>query len=233
VPSIGPRPPHHVVPGPIEGTDVRIDAAGGVDIPSDGQPHTIAVRAWPATLDVAYIAVPRHDPRAFRRVTARIEYARALLPGPVDVYVGGKLELASPWAGSPGRGELVIGLGAEDGLKLVRNVRYGEEGAGMFGGSRRMTTTIEVSVASSLPHPVQLELLERIPVPLDGKEIAVEFIRALPEAERYKGGPNGPILAGGRRQLLEIPPGGVAEAALSYAITIAGRDQLVGGDRRG
>jgi hypothetical protein len=141
--SGAPMPPHHVLPAPIGGSDVRIDAVGRVDVPSDGLPHTVAVETWPVDLDVAYRAVPRLDPRAFRQVTATVPYERPLLPGPVEVYVDGRLELASPWAGSGGRGKLEIGLGAEDRLKLVRNVRYREETAGLFGGSRRLFTTVE------------------------------------------------------------------------------------------
>lgn len=228
-----PLPPHHVLPGPVEGADVSICAVGAVDIPSDGLPHSVAVEAWAAEIHVAYRAVPRHDPRAFRRVTAEIDYPRPLLPGPVDVYVGGQLELTSPWAGSPGAGRLRIGLGAEDRIKLVRNVRYHEEAAGVFGGSRRLHTTVEVEIASSLPAAAQLEILERIPVALDRKELWVEVTDAVPPAQVYEGEPDGPILKGGRAQRVEVDAHGEARAILSYAVTLGGRDELVGGDRRG
>lgn len=228
-----PLPPHHVLPGPIEGADVSIEAVGEVDVPSDGLPHSMAVEAWAAEIGVAYRAVPRHDPRAFRRVTATIDYPRPLLPGPVDVYVGGQLELTSPWAGSPGAGRLQIGLGAEDRLKLVRNVRYHEESAGVFGGSRRLHTTIEVEVASSLPDAAQIEILERIPVALQDKELSVEITEASPPAGVYEGEPDGPILKGGRAQRLELDAGGRATATLAYAVTLGARDELVGGDQRG
>ncbi|MEZ4235841.1 MAG: DUF4139 domain-containing protein [Myxococcota bacterium] len=225
-------PPHHVLPGPIAGTDVRIDAQGTVDLASDGLPHSVSVEAWPATLEVAYRAVPREDARAYRRVTARIGHERALLPGPVDVYVAGKLELTSPWAGSEGRGVLVLGLGVEDRLKLVRNVRYSEVSAGVFGGSRRLQTEIEVEVASEIERPVAIDLLERVPVAADDK-VAVEQTEASPPAEVYKGEVEGRILAGGRRQHLEVPAGGTAKAVLTYAVTLGSKDEIVGGDRRG
>jgi hypothetical protein len=233
--AVGARalPPHHVVPGPVQGNDVRIDAQGAVDVPSDGLPHSVAVEAWPADLEVSYRTVPRADPRAFRRVAARLQYDRALLPGPVDVYVGGKLELTSPWPGSAGRGVLRIGLGAEDRLKVVRNVRYTEASAGVFGGSRRLQTDIEVKLASSLGRPVSVEILERLPVPLDGREVTVEQTEASPLADPYEGEADGPILTGGRRQVVEVPPGGEARAVLGYAVTLGSKDEIVGGDRRG
>jgi hypothetical protein len=228
-----PLPPSPVLPGPIGGSEVLIEAAGAVDLPSDGRSHTIAVESWLAELSVAYRAVPRHDLRAFRMVTAKVSYPHPLLPGPVDVYVDGRLELTSPWSGSPGRGELKLGLGAEDRIKLARNVRYHEESAGMLGGSRRLVTRIEVKVASALGQLVKLELLERLPVPLEPQRVTIDLIEGSPAAHPYAGEPDGPILKGGRRQVLELPPEEERTAVLSYGVTLNKGEELVGGDRRG
>jgi hypothetical protein len=228
-----PLPPSHVLPGAIGGSEALIEAAGTVDLPSDGRSHTVAVQAWAAELSVSYRAVPRHDLRAFRLVTAKVSYPHPLLPGPVDVYVDGRLELTSPWAGSPGRGELKLGLGAEDRLKLARNVRYHEESAGLLGGSRKLVTRIEIKVASSMGQAVKLELLERLPVPSDAQKVVIESIEASPAAYPYTGEPDGPILKGGRRQVLELPPGEERAAVLAYAVTLAKGEELVGGERRG
>ncbi|MCA9492301.1 MAG: DUF4139 domain-containing protein [Myxococcales bacterium] len=226
-------PPQHSRPAPLEGSDVRFDADGDVDLPSDGRFHSVAVRTWDASLSVGYRAVPRTDPRAFRRVVATIEHAGALLPGPVDVYVDGRLELVAPWGGTPGRGKLLLGLGPEDRIRLVRNVRYREESAGVFGGSRRLHTSIEVQLASSLQRPVRVELLERLPVPADGKDPTVEQTEASPVARAWEGEPGEPILKGGRVQVVELSPGGEGRAVLSYTVTLGSKDELVGGDRRG
>lgn len=228
-----PLPPQHSRPAPLQGSEVRFDADGSVDLPSDGRFHSVAVRTWTASLSVGYRAVPRSDPRAFRRVEASIEHAGALLPGPVDVYVDGRLELVAPWSGTPGRGKLLLGLGPEDRIRLVRNVRYREESAGVFGGSRRLHTSIEVQLASSLQRPVKVELLERLPVPADGKDPAVEQTEASPVARAYEGEPGEALLKGGRVQVVELSPGGEGRAVLSYAVTLGSKDELVGGDRRG
>jgi hypothetical protein len=103
----------------------------------------------------------------------------------------------------------------------------------VFGGSRRLQTDVEVKIASSLPRPVSIEILERLPVPLDGKDVAVEQTEASPVADPYTGEPDGVILAGGRRQVLEVAPGGEARAVLGYAVTLGAREEIVGGDRRG
>jgi hypothetical protein len=227
-------PPHHVLAGPIQGNDRVFPVDGRVDLPADGHLHSVAVSAWPAALSVSYRAVPRHDPRSFRLVEVRLEGAQgSLLPGPVDVLVGGRLELSTPWTGSAGRGQLRIGLGAEDRLRVVRNVRYKEESAGIFGGSRRLLTHVEVQVASGLPVPVRLEVVERIPVPADKETLTVELTEASPVAEVWRGEVDGPVLKGARVQRLDVPPGGEARAVLGYAVTLGAKDELVGGDRRG
>lgn len=227
-------PPHHTLAAPVQGEDRVFAVEGRVDLPADGHLHSVAVAAWPATLAVSYRAVPRLDPRAFRLVDARLEGAAgALLPGPVDVLVDGRLELTTGWTGSAGRGQLRIGLGAEDRLKVARNVRYQEESAGLFGGSRRITTRIDVVVASALPTPARVELLDRIPVPAERETLAVEITESSPVAEAWKGEPDAPAPKGLRAQRVEVPPGGEARAILAYAVTLGAKDELVGGDRRG
>jgi hypothetical protein len=204
-----------------------------VDLPSDGGFHSVALRSWEASLTVSYRSVPRHDPRVFRRVEATIGPAGALLPGPVDVVVDGRLELTAPWEGSSGRGVLQLGLGAEDRLRVARNVRNREESAGIFGQQRRLFTTVEVDVASSLQRPVRVELLDRLPVAAAGSSIAVEVVEASPPAREHPGEPGGPILKGGRSQVVELPPGGEARATWTWSITMSSKEELEGGDRRG
>jgi hypothetical protein len=80
---------------------------------------------------------------------------------------------------------------------------------------------------------VSVEVLERVPVPLKGSEVAVEVVEALPPVHPYRGEPDGPILDGGRRQRLEVAPGAEVRATLTFAITLGAKDELVGGDRRG
>jgi hypothetical protein len=229
-----PWPPGHVVAGPVSGNDRVFAVDGEVDLPADGHLHRVAVTSWPASLAVSYRAVPRQDPRAWRLVDARLEGGQgSLLPGPVEVLVGGRLELTTPWAGSAGRGHLRLGLGPEDRLKIARNVRYKDESAGLFGGSRRISTHVEVQVASALPSAVRVELLDRLPVPADKETLTVELTEASPTADPWKGDGERPAPKGGRVQRLEVPAGGEARAVFAYAVTVAARDELVGGDHRG
>jgi len=226
-----PLPPHHVLPGPLEGADFRWDAQDTVDIVSDGHFHSVGVFTRPLELAIGYRVVPQLDTRAFRNVTARLAEAVPLLPGPVDVFVGGALEITTPWKGSAPGASLELGLGPEDRIRVARNVRHREESGGLFRGARRLHTEIDVQFASSLSRAAELEVLGRTPVAgMDGVE--VELVDSKPTAEPWKGDPDGPILKGGLRQVVTLSPGGEATATLHYAITLSARDEITGGDRR-
>ena len=224
-------PPHHVLPGPVEGADFRFDALDRVSLPSDGRFHKVALFTEPVELEVRYRTVPRMDSRAFRLVRASLASATPLLPGPADVYVDGSLELTAAWRGTPGRGHLEMGLGVEDRIRVIRNTRHDEESAGMFGGSRRLLTEVEVEVASSLSREVRVEVCERVPVAGED-DVRVELRDCDPAPLEWAGTRDGPILRGGKVQTLTVPAGGKTRALLRYAITLGSREEIVGGDRR-
>jgi hypothetical protein len=228
----GGPPSQHVLPGPIEGADFRFEAGEAVEVASDGRWHSVVLVHDTLELDVRYRTVPRLDTRAFRSVRARMSRATPLLPGPVDVHVDGALVLTAPWKGSARGGELVMGLGVEEGLRVVRNVRYREEKAGLMSTYRRVSTEVEVEIASSLSRAAEVEVLERAPVSKSA-EITVEIGGGSPPAQPFSGDEGDPILEGGRRQVLQIAPGGKGVAKLDWGVTISAKQELVGGDRRG
>lgn len=225
-------PRHHAVPDAIEGVYASFTADAPLDVPSAARFNAVALREVPLELAVSYRAVPREDPRVFRVATARLTERLALTPGPMDVFVAGSLLLTLPWQGAAGGAEVRVDLGPDDALKLARNVRYREETAGLLRGDRRLFTRIEVRLSSSLPRPVSVELLERVPVSRDDG-VKVELVEAAPSLEVYEGEPRGARLEGGRRQRVQVPASGEGMAALEYAVTLSNKQELMGGDRRG
>lgn len=225
-------PPNHVLPGPIAGHDVVHEAPGRVSIPSDARFHAISVFTEEATARIRYHAVPRHETAVFREVVAALPRAGALLPGPIEATIEGDLVLTTRFAGAGGDKEIRFGLGREDRLTVARNVRYHEESAGLLGGSRKFTTTIEVQLASALQHNVSVEVFERIPVPVNN-DFEFDIVEHRPRSERWEGQADGPVLKGARRQRVHIPSGGRGTATLAYSVTLSNREELSGGDRRG
>ena len=227
-----PLPPHHVHLPSDRGPDYRFDVVGRCDIPSDGRWHGVSLQAHALDLAVSYRAIPREDPRVFRTVTATMDEGLPLLPGPVDVYVAGRLEVTTPWKGSGQDAPITLGLGPEDGLRVARNVRYREESTGLFGGGRRIHTEVDVTVASSLAREVVVELLDRLPV-ADDDSVAVSLESGEPTASPWTGDEDGPVLKGGLKQSLRLAPGGEAKATLHWHMSVGSKYEVAGGERRG
>ncbi|MGA9378611.1 MAG: mucoidy inhibitor MuiA family protein, partial [Phormidium sp.] len=67
--------------------DYAYSADGRIDIPSDGQFHSVALTTKTTDVDVRYIVVPREDTNVFRIAQLRNPLSAPLLSGPADVYV--------------------------------------------------------------------------------------------------------------------------------------------------
>lgn len=227
-----PMPAHHVRPSDRTGADFRYAMDGRADIPADGQWHSVSLLSEALELRVDYRLIAREDPRVFRSLSATMVSALPLLPGPVDVYVGGRLELTTPWQGSGQDSPIQLGLGPEDAVRVARNVRYREETTGLFGGGRRVHTHVELTVASSLPREISVDVFDRIPVAADDS-VAIALESAEPTASPWDGEGNGPLLRGGLRQELHIPPGGESKATLHWHMSIGAKYEVDGGERRG
>lgn len=235
-------PDRHVLPsanglatGAHRGAEVALTAADRVCVPSDGRVHAVVVASWPATVQISYRAVPRNDLRVYRRAKVVVEYDRPLLAGPVEVEVDGRAQHVSPWPGSEGRSELEVPFGPEERVTLTREVRYRDEAEpeADSAGRRRTYTSIEIALASRLPRPVTIDVLERVPVPHGGSELLVEVTEAFPAALPHSGDANGPVLKGGRIQQITLAPGASARAVFGYAVTMSSAAEIVGGSRRG
>ena len=57
-----------------------------------------------------------------------------LLDGPIDVYVGDDFLTTGAVSDVPPGGELRLGLGVEQGIKVARNARFREKTGGLMGG---------------------------------------------------------------------------------------------------
>ncbi|MFT6146518.1 MAG: hypothetical protein ACJAZO_004599 [Myxococcota bacterium] len=230
--AVLPVPAHHSRPSVRTGADFRYEMEGRADIPADSQWHSVSLVSEPLELRVQYRLIAREDPRVFRSLSATMVSAFPLLPGPVDVYVGGRLELTTPWQGSGQDSPIELGLGPEDAIRVARNVRYREESTGLFGGGRRVHAEVELTVASSLPREISVEVFDRIPVAGDDS-VVVLLESAEPTASPWSGEPGGPALRGGLRQQLHIPPGGESKATLHWHMSIGSKYEVDGGERRG
>jgi hypothetical protein len=209
----------------------RYDAAARGTVPSDGVPHLVPVVTAQAPMRATFRTLPRESPEVFREAQFTNPFDAPLLAGPVQVYVDHSL-LATTGLERVGKGGVVkVGLGVEPRLRVARNVQAQEGSSGLLGGATVVQETIRIELASSLGHPVEVEVLERYPVS-DDKQITVERLQATPEAQPYDQSERGEPVRGGLRWAVALPPGGSARLEHGFRITLPAKFELTGGNRR-
>ncbi|MBX3460435.1 MAG: DUF4139 domain-containing protein [Planctomycetes bacterium] len=210
--------------------DHQFEATTAVEIPCDGVAHRIRLLSKPAKSRMRMRCVPLADERVFREVELENPLEAPLLPGPVDVFMDGAL-LITAHVGAVDRGGTVrFGLGEEQRVSVVRNMRATEETKGLIGGKSAVLHHLSIEAASSLAAEVELELIERVPV--TGKEVTVDAVSSSPKAEPYKQEERGFPVKGGVRWLIKLPPGGKQELQLKYTLVFDKDYEVEGGNRR-
>lgn len=211
--------------------DHRYDAEGSVDVPSDAHPHRVSLASAEAHTQSRYRAVPLETPEVYREVLMRNPFDAPILDGPVDVYVDGSLLVTSEVGRIDVGGELRVGLGVEERIRISRNVQVDEETTGLLGGTTAVHHTVDVEVRSSLGFAADLEVLDRIP-DTDEKNMEVKLVHASPRAEEYSQAERGTPIRGGLIWHLRPEAGGQVKISYGYRITLPSKNEVVGGNRR-
>ncbi|MEZ4339955.1 MAG: DUF4139 domain-containing protein [Sandaracinaceae bacterium] len=214
------------------GFDYVYRAGGRLDAPSDGAFHNLGLTADEGEARARFVVVPRESRDAFRFVELDNPLDAPLLPGPVDVFVGGDFLMTSRLEEVPEGGVLRLGLGVEQRLKVSRNARFSEKSGGLMGGKLDLLHAVEVELENHLPREALVEVRERLPTIADDEDdIKIEEGAVDPPWEVWEPDEQ-PELAGGRRWRLTIPPSEKRTLSAAYAIRIASKHELVGGNRR-
>jgi len=201
------------------------------EIPSDGRSHRIRVAHGDGFSTQRCRTVPREAPEVYRELSLKNPFPWAILDGPADVYVDGGLVATTSLGRLDCGGESRVGLGVEERIKVVRNVRVEEEALGLLGGTTAVNHFVSIEVASSLGRKVLVEVLDRLPC-TDDKDIEIKMQQARPSSKQYTQEENGSPVRGGMIWSLEIPPGGKETIEYKYRITLSSKSELVGGNRR-
>lgn len=216
--------------------DYAYATEGAVDVRADGAWHSIPVTAKPGSAKLRHVAVPRAQAAVFRVAELGNPFPGPLLPGPVDVYDHGRYLVTSEVDFTPPGTTIEIGLGVDPQLKIARNTEYREEATGMLRGGLRLHHAISIDVENLSPRAAKLEVRERVPVTREGDDdVEVVVSRVEPAWERWSpdaGAPREQRLRGAFRWKLEIPAGAKQTLRAAYEVRIAGKNELVGGNRR-
>lgn len=155
-----------------------------VAVPADGTAHraTVAVFELDSTLD--YVTAPVLAEEAQLRATVTNGSPHTLLPGAASVFHGpdfvGTTKLDT-WA--PGE-EVELALGIDDRVRIERTLVRRTATKVTLGSTRRREAEYRITVANHTPRPIDVTVLDQLPVARD-EQITVKELRAEPvPAER-------------------------------------------------
>ena len=211
--------------------DHRYDSDGTCEVASNGATHRVSVTSAKATSRPVLRTVPREQSEVFREVMMVNPFDSPLLTGPVDVFIDGALLRTSVLKSVDRGGQLWLGLGPEDRVRVARNVRMEETTHGLLGGTTRVQHDVDIELASALGMPMEVVVIDRIPV-TDDKEVEVKLTSASPEPKEFDQVNRGHPIRGGLSWTVEIPPGGTANIRFGYSVELGTKLELVGGNRR-
>ena len=216
--------------------DYAFAGDGKVDIKSDAAWHSIALTARSGKAKLRHVAVPREQADVFRVAAITNPFDGPLLPGPIDVYDRGQFLVTSDVDYTPPGGTVDIGLGVDPAVKIARNVEFHEEAAGMLRGALRLIHAITIDVENLSPRAIDLEVRERVPVTREGDDdVEVTLGKVDPAWDHWTPDPDAPRelrLRGAYRWQLELPATAKKLLRANYEVKIAGKHELVGGNRR-
>ncbi len=213
--------------------DFAYEADGVVEVTADGGFHSVALGDRQSEARMRYIAVPREELSVYRVAMLQNPIPAPLLPGPAEIYVGGEYVLTTRLPTVPARGELKLGLGVEQAIKIARNTRFNEVRSGeKVVAMSELVHDIDVDVVNHLERDIEIEVRERVPVPATGAEVVVEELRVEPPWQPYDQEERGQPIDGGRRWEVTVPQGGRQKLAARYVVKIYANNEVVGGNRR-
>ena len=223
--------PRHRFAQTEDGFDYAYEVLGTADVPSDTRDRSLPIAAESSGAAPRYVAVPRETADVFRTVTFENPLPAPLLTGPIDVYVAGTylttVDLKTTVAG----GQVRLGLGVEQAIKISRNVRYEEQAAGLIRGSRDLVHAIEIELANNLSRDATIEVRERVPVAEErDDDVKVTVDEVQPDWQPYE--QDDEVLRGGYRWKVQVPASDTKQLTAKYTIRIKAGEELIGGNRR-
>ena len=146
------------------GASVTFRLAQSASIPSDGTPHKVNVAAleWSPQLD--FISVPKLAEAAYRRakIVNRSEYL--LLPGQINLFVGGDYIGAAAIDRVAPNEEFELALGVDDRVVVKRELKAREVDKKLLADRRRIRAGYEIDLQNLHERPIDLEVHDQFPV---------------------------------------------------------------------
>ncbi len=224
-------PPGHDSPGLWQGFAHAYTAEQPVSLPSDGSFHNLPLLQRQAATELRFVTVPRESLEVFRFVSFRNPLPAPMPRGPADIYLGADYLVSSQVHTVAPGGLAELGLGVEQAIKVARNTSFQEQTSGMLGGTLNLEHGIDIEVANHLDEPAAIEVRERLPISREGdEEITVELTKVEPPWRDFE--QQRRAIDGAYCWRLTTPPGKKEQLKLCYRVSLAAKQELIGGNRR-
>lgn len=211
--------------------DHRYHTDGTLDVPSDATLHRVDVVSASADAKLWWRSVPHEEETVYRMAKLLNPHETPLLQGPVDVFIEGSFLLNTTFKHIDRGGEVIIGLGQDERIKVARNATMDEARGGLINNKTVIEQSVDIEVTSGLGFTASVEVLDRLPVTYSD-DVSIEHTHITPSAEDYDQKDIGPAIEGGKRWWLTVPAGQTKHIQFSYTVTISAKEELVGGNRR-
>ena len=213
--------------------DYAYSADGRIDVPSDGEFHSVALTSSSTDVSLRYVVVPREDTNVFRIAQLKNPLQAPLLAGAADVYIDGEYILSTNITTVPLKGKMELGLGVEQAIKVARNTAYQEARSNkLLLAFNKLRHLIKIDIANRLSREARIEVLERLPIPEENAKVEVQIDRVSPNWEKYEQQERGKPIRGGYRWRVQVPAGGQTTLSVQYTVKKFVDSELIGGNRR-
>jgi len=168
------------------GTAVFFEIKQKKDIPSDGEPHRVAISVDRLKADFDHASWPEAKAMAFLRAKIKNNTGHALIAGKANVFVGpsfiGTTQIAD-WADTE---EKTISLGVDQGVRVERTTVKRDENE--VGSKKVIAYEYKIEVKNFKNKPINMEIFDRVPSSRQGDiEVKVEGMTPEP-AKREENG---------------------------------------------
>jgi uncharacterized protein (TIGR02231 family) len=212
----------------VDGFDFAWTVPHRVTVPGDGAVHAFALERAQTDATLNLVVVPRQASDVFRQVELHNRLPQPLLPGPAEIYVDGRYLLTTQIKALATDESLVLSLGVEQGVEVVRNAAFEESSEGLLVAHLELRHSVEITLRSHLDRAVSVDVRDRLPQPAEGADdIKVVDKGGWEDWPEEHGG-----LDGGRRWRVQLAPRSEKTLSAEYHIELPGKHELVGGNRR-
>jgi uncharacterized protein (TIGR02231 family) len=193
---------------------VRYRLPEPVDLPADGRERVFGLASGRHEAELVVTSYPAADPDAFLLARFVYDLGEPLLPGELRLFRDGVAAGLDHLPATVPGAELRLGFGRDEAVAVERRLDTGfRSEEGIFETYRRVERHYVTRIRNGHDRPVEIELLDRIPVPQD-ERIRVELTReTTPPDERDVGGRRG-VLA----WRATFAPGEEREIRLGFAV---------------